>query len=856
MTAEGPRRRVASTYRLQLHRGFTFDDARALLPYLVSLGVTHLYLSPITIAAPGSTHGYDVVDPTRLDPEFGGEEGYARLVQEQQRLGLGQVVDIVPNHMGVASGSGNAYWEDVLRHGPASEHARIFDIDWTPDDPALHGRVLLPLLGDELDAVLARGELTVERVGDEGWLRYYDHRLPLRPGSLDAWDEAEGIAALVETQHYRLGYWRTAKRALNYRRFFAVDDLAGVHAEDPAVFDLTHGMMLRLVRSGAIDGLRVDHPDGLRDPEAYLARLRAGGPDAYVVVEKILAAGEPLPETWDCDGTTGYDFMAEVPRVLTASEHEARFTSIYDAAIAGAPSKGERIAAACRADVLRGDLGGQFERIARRLHAAVAPPIEEAAFVEATLALLAHIEVYRTYHRADALDPRAAEVVRVALDGARASGAASPGAIDVVAGLLAAPPAGAAREAVLSLQQIMPAVQAKGLEDRAFYRDRRLLALNEVGGDPSTFGEPVEVFHARIAEAARRWPQRMLATATHDHKRGEDLRARLAALSEFPDEWAATVERTFAALDALQAGAPRRVEADDLYLFVQTLVGCHPVGMTGGREGDADLAGRLRDYMLKALREAGERTDWVDGDEQYERAVEDLVARALDDPAFDAAIEEIVGLVAPAGAVNSLAQALLKAAAPGVPDTYQGNELWDFTLVDPDNRRAVDFALRERIVEGLAPALDDGLGGDATRRDLAPALLARWRDGALKTYVLARALRVRRARSALFLDGSYEPLAVEGERAAHVIAFMRRSPDGDAALAVTPRLPRAVMEDGAALWSPRWGDTALGLPLGAPAGAGVRWRDAFTGAAVEGDVLRLSDLLGTFPVALLLREPG
>ncbi|MPZ97804.1 MAG: malto-oligosyltrehalose synthase [Dehalococcoidia bacterium] len=873
VTGRPPAPTLASTYRLQLHRGFTFDDARAVVPYLADLGVTHLYLSPITTAAPGSTHGYDVTDPTRLEPEFGGQEAYTGLVQAQQAAGLGQIVDIVPNHMGIAAGAGNRYWEDVLRHGRTSPHARIFDIDWTPPDPALRNKVLLPILGDTLDAALERGEVALEVDGTQAWLCYFDHRLPVSPPSLEAWRASgaprsqEAVRALLREQHYRLGHWRTAKRDVNYRRFFAIDELIGIHTEDPEVFDLAHRLVLRLVRDGSVHGVRIDHPDGLFDPQGYLERLQAalaasGAAEAYVVLEKVLQADEPLPDAWDCDGSTGYDFMNEGTRVLVAAEHAEAFERIYREA-SGREASYEAVADECRADVVEGPLAGQFETLARRLHAAAAEvdggAVSEARFVDALRALLPRIAVYRTYHREPQTDPRAGAVLDDALSHARRLEGADTEALERVARLLADPPNGAAREVVMWLQQIMPAVQAKGLEDRAFYRYRRLLALNEVGGDPERFGESVESFHRRQQRRAERSPSTMLSTATHDHKRGEDARARLVALSELPEAWAEAWRRATEALEPLQRQLPRRIHPDDVYLFVQTLLATDPHGMTPALGGADDFVTRLQDYLVKALREAGERTEWEDVDESYERAVRTLVGRALAAPS--PLVEALAGLqarVAHLGAVNSLAQVVLRLASPGVTDTYQGNELWDFSLVDPDNRRPVDFGLRRALLDRLRPALEDGPTGDAAREHLAPRLLEAWRDGAVKCFVLARGLRVRRDLAPLFVGGSYEPLAVDGERREHAIAFLRRRGDLDCIVAV-PRLPGGLLTESGAgrvgrgsFWQPMWGDTSLRLPGNV---SPPRWRDAFTGAAIDpAGRVSLDGVLGPFPVAMLLAE--
>ena len=852
---------VVSTYRLQLHAGFTFDDVRAIVPYLVRLGVTHLYLSPLTAATPGTTHGYDVVDPARVHDELGGQEGYERLVRAQRDAGLGQLVDTVPNHMGIGAGSGNRYWEDLLRHGRDAARARWFDIDWVAAERDHGGRVLLPFLDDELGAVIARGELKVEP-DEGGWLRYGPHRWPLRPGSLDRWRQHGDIGVLVAEQHYLPVHWRRGKNELTYRRFFAIDDLIGVHAEEPEVFEGTHALLLKLVRDGAIDGLRIDHIDGLRDPEAYLASLRSRLDAArerppYLVVEKILERTEELPDGWACDGTTGYDFLNEVTRVLTDARGAATLSALHERIVG--PDSYEDVADRCRADVLHGPLARQFSRFSERLHAELAASspaidIDRDAFVAAMQALLARITVYRTYHSRFRLDPGAGAVVAAAVERVP-FGEVDSTALAAAAAALATPPPGAIRDLVCSLQQIMPALQAKGQEDRAFFRYRRLIATNDVGGAPSVLAESVEDFHKRQAGIAAGWPQRMLATATHDHKLGEDVRARLVVLAELPELWQKTVEAGLAALDRLQADAAVRIHPADCYLMWQALSGMMPVGMEQGREQDGDVASRLARYMVKALREAEERTAWIDGDPAYEDAMTRLVHAALVDEACSEALAGLLHEIAPAGALNSLTQLLLRLTIPGVADTYQGNELWDLTTVDPDNRRAVDFAIRADMMRSLAPLLGVGPEANVLRRHHVPELLSLWRSGAIKMFVLGRTLHLRRERPELFLAGEYRGIDATGEADRHVIAW-QRSWENQLMLVVAPRFPatmrrQAGPELDGVWWTPRWRDTRLALP---PETARIpRWTDWLTGGEViGGGELRLDAVIQSCPVSILV----
>ncbi len=570
----------SSTYRLQLHHEFTFEDVVQRLDYFAALGITHLYLSPITAAAPGSMHGYDVIDPTRINPELGGEDAFRALASAARDRGLGIILDIVPNHM--STSERNTRWMDVLRLGQESAYAHWFDIDWDARDSVVHrGKVLLPVLGDELDHVLARQELTIEVNADEGSLRYFDRRLPLAPGTFeasDAGDDSAVVRTILERQHYVLEYWRAAKGHVNYRRFFTIDELIGVRVEDIDVFHGTHELFGRLMRDGLIAGVRIDHADGLSDPAEYFRRLRALlGDEAYLVAEKILADGERLPDSWPIDGTSGYDAMDLIGSVFVDTRNEEALKTIY-ATSSGRSADFDALAYGSRKRVLDGPLRGQFELAARQLYGSLASPaIEVAAFTSALRELMACIRVYRTYHATGALDLTAPRIIEEARTAARQF---TPGldsaALEQVAALLAAPP-DASRIAVMRLQQLMPAVQAKAIEDSVFYRYVPLLSLCEVGSDPTVFGRSSADFHARNIERASQWPASMLATATHDHKRGEDVRARLNALSELPEEWAAFLDHCRAALIA-DAVAPL-----DVYLAIQTLAGIWPApGHTRG----------------------------------------------------------------------------------------------------------------------------------------------------------------------------------------------------------------------------------------------------------------------------------
>ena len=758
-----------STYRLQFGPHLSFADAAALVPYLASLGAGAVYASPLLQAMPGSTHGYDVADPTRVSEQLGGEPGRRALVAAVRAYGLALVVDIVPNHLGVAVPAANPAWWDLLRNGPGSAYAPWFDITGWP--------LRLPVLADSPDAL---ADLRVE--GDE--LRYHEHAFPLAPGTATA-----GAAQQVhQAQHYRLVSWRAD---LSYRRFFAVSELAGVRVEDPAVFAATHGEVLRWVGEGEVDGLRVDHPDGLSDPAGYTRRLREHAPEAWIIVEKILEPGEELPASWPVEGTTGYDALAEVDGVLVDPAGEAPFTTL-DTELTGVRTDWAQLVYDCKLDVATTMLGSELRRLA-----ALAPEIPDAA--EALAQVLACFPVYRSYLAPD--NPtQGAEHLDQALDAARRRLSELGPALSALAARLRNP----GDELTARFQQTSGAVMAKAVEDTAYYRWTRFVALNEVGGDPARFGLDVDAFHAAAARRAEIAPHGMTTLSTHDTKRAVDVRARLAVLSELPDLWAGAV-REFTEL-VEQAGATVPDPALG-HLLWQTLVGAWPLP-----------ADRLHGYLEKAMREARTRTGWSDPDQGFETALHAVADAALDDPALCAAVARLAARITPPGRSNSLAATLLQLTMPGVPDVYQGTELWDLSLVDPDNRRPVDFAARadllRRIDHGWLPPVDA--------------------SGAAKLLLVSRGLRARREHPERFTG--YTPLRTTGPAAAHAVAFARRG-----AIAVATRLPVALATRGG------WADTELPLPEGS-------WTDALTGTSVSGTA-QLADLLTPYPVSLLLPTP-
>jgi (1->4)-alpha-D-glucan 1-alpha-D-glucosylmutase len=759
-----------ATYRLQFHKDFTFADAEAILPYLAALGISHVYASPITTAQPGSTHGYDVVDPTRINPELGGEEGFARLSEALKAHGLGLVIDIVPNHMGIA-GSANGWWQDVLRHGKASRHARFFDINWAH-------KLLLPFLGAPLPQAIANGALTLKRDGEGLAIWAYDtHRFPIRPEDEEG-AEARDLADLLDSQHYRLAWWRAANDDLHWRRFFTITELAGLRAEDPLVFEETHRLYFRLFEEGRIDGVRIDHVDGLTDPGAYLERLRARMPGAWIVVEKILAPGEAMPADWPIDGTSGYDFMEEVTALLHAPAGEAPLARHW-AAISGRPAHFHAEELQARRDMLAWEFEGQLSACVAAFHALARSAEATHAFTAGMLrralrAMLWVFPVYRTYGTGGAAPPTDAPVRETVRR--RAAEHAAPGemeVVDAVLGWLAGEGPGdpaLAAEAVRRFQQLSAPIAAKAVEDTAFYRYGPLLSRNDVGFDPSRFALSIEDFHAAMARRAASAPVALLATATHDHKRGEDVRARLAVLSGRPQAWIAAADAWRARLGAAGEG----VDPGDVHMLLQTLVGAWP-----GPDGRGDFAGRVAAWAEKAVREAKLRSSWAAPDAAYEGKLRARVEAALGDAELVGAIDAFVAEIAPAAEANGLVQTFLRCVAPGVPDLYQGTEFADLSLVDPDNRRPVDYAARRAALEG------DGTDYDARKQRLIANLLA-----------------LRREESALFAQGDWAPLPVAGSRADHVLAFRRAY--GGTVLRGAARL-RADDFSGAA-W---WGDTRI-----------------------------------------------
>jgi (1->4)-alpha-D-glucan 1-alpha-D-glucosylmutase len=891
-----PRAIPRGTYRVQLRPSFGFDAAAAIVPYLERLGVSHLYSSPILQAAPGSEHGYDVVDPHRVNAELGGDTAHRALGRRLGRHRLGQIIDIVPNHMAI-SGAENPWWWDVLENGPSSRFARYFDVDWDPPESYLRNLVLLPILGDHYGRVLEAGELRLVRDGGSFVVAYHDHQVPVSPTALDGLVAAAGrragsddlafiggalgrlppstaldrasvnrrhrdkevlrsqlarlaaerpeiaraldaevaatnahpdaLDSILSRQNYRLAHWRAAGRDLGYRRFFDVTGLIGIRMEDPEVFDDTHALVLRWIRDGVIDGIRVDHPDGLRDPAAYFRRLREATPRGWIVAEKILEGRERLRADWAVDGTTGYEFLNLVGGLFVDPAGETPLTATYTS-FTGLEGDLPSVVRESKLAVLSENLGSELNRVTALLLEICESHRRHRDYTrhdchEVLRELAVVFPRYRTYVRAEAGEITHEDVgtiARTVKDAIAARPDLDPDLVRFVGDILTLRVRGPREsELVMRFQQLTGAVMAKGVEDTAFYRYHRLTSLNEVGGDPARFGVSVAEFHRANAARLAATPNAMLTTSTHDTKRAEDVRARIHVLSEMPRDWAAAVERWATRLARYRtADAPDR---NAEYLLYQTLVGTWPIEPE-----------RLDAYLRKAMREAKVHTSWSAQDEAYEAALSSFASRALADRRFVADLEAFLAPVVAAGRVGSIAQALLKLTVPGVPDIYQGTELWDLSLVDPDNRRPVDFERRARVLDLVTGATPE-------------TVLDEMDEGWPKVWTIARTLDLRRQHPERFgADAAYRALKALGTRAQRIVGYTR----GGSIAVVVPRLVHGL---GAPAWGdPKaWGRTSVALPAGS-------WTSVLGGdEPIEGGRnVPIAQILARFPVALLVRD--
>lgn len=865
---------------------FTFAHARARVDYFARLGISHLYCSPILAARHGSMHGYDVVDPTRINPEIGTEAELRALVGDLHARGMGIVLDVVPNHMGI--GAENSYWDDVLAHGERSRYARWFDIDWSRHAGG-HRKLILPVLGDELAAVLDRGELSVRlRDGETPRVVYFDQSFPIEPASLPPElqlvtvdpEETRELAELfsgktgrdrlrelLTVQHYQLTSWKCAASDINYRRFFDVNDLAALRIHDPEVFRETHALILRLVYDGIVDGLRIDHVDGLRDPKGYLMHLReAAGPDVVIVVEKILSSGETLRTDWPVQGTTGYEFLNDLEDVYLDPAGYGEIERCYRRLRRLGTRTFHDVVIEAKTHVLEGALGAEVGRLAEYLMPlarASGRPFRLHELEAGIVAFVASLPVYRTYldDRLPVDDIDRTLVVSVVEDvRGRCPEAAEAVKLiaDVLLGTLSPLDAGDRLRFAQRLQQVSGPAAAKGLEDTALYVYVPLVSRNEVGGTPDRpLACAVDRLHDANQRRAATWPHALISTNTHDTKRSADVRARLDALTELPQEW----ERAIRRWRRLNAKHRRTVKGrmapntNDEYLAYQTLVALWPPPRAGRRSDDLpdrtwrDAArGRLCRYMRKAAREAKMRTSWVDPDSAYERALDDFIAAILepgDDAPFLTDVARLVSRLAPVAAWNALSRIVIHLTAPGIPDIYQGDELWNFALVDPDNRRPVDYDARAAMLEseGLAE-LEERLH-DA--REGAPAHPDPF-DNRLKLLLTHRLLELRRNHPHLFAMGGYDRVEVRGARAQHVVAFSRHDTGGRFVLTLAPRLICTLLPDDPATW---WSDTVLELPRYL---RGRHWHSQIVSGDITAtdDTLALAPLLHALPMAVLV----
>lgn len=774
-------RTPVSTYRLQIRPSFTLQDAAAKVPYLKSLGVDWIYLSPILTAEKGSDHGYDVTDPSTVDPDRGGPEGLAAVSRAARDAGMGVLVDIVPNHVGVASPYQNPWWWSLLKEGRQSRYAEAFDVDWDFGG----GRVRIPVLGsdDDLDQLEIR----------DGELRYYDHRFPLADGSFSDGDDPRDVHA---RQHYELVGWRRADYDLNYRRFFAVNTLAGVRVEVPRVFDEAHAEVVRWFREGLADGLRIDHPDGLADPEGYLRRLREATAGSYLLIEKILEPGEELPASFECEGTTGYDALADVDRLFVDPSAQQALDQLDGRLRGGEPADYEEMIRLTKRRITDGILHSEVLRLGRLVPSGTAGTgLDPELAADAISEIIAAFPVYRTYL------PYGEEVLKEACSLAARRRPDLAQAVDLLQPLLLDAESPLAQR----FQQTSGMVMAKGVEDTAFFRYTRLGTLTEVGADPTEFALDPAEFHRRMARREAELPLSMTTLSTHDTKRSEDTRARISVISEFTAEW----DRALASLQEL-APLPDGPLASLLW---QAIAGAWPAS----RE-------RLQQYATKAAREAGNSTDWLDPNEAFEQKLAAAVDAAFDNPEVRAELEALVGLLEPYGAANALSAKLVQLTMPGVPDVYQGTEFWDRSLTDPDNRRPVDFAERQRALDAL----------DAGERP------ASYQEDAAKLLVTSRALRLRRDRPELFTG--YTALNATGPAAAHLVAFSRGTGESAGALTLATRLPRRLEQTGG------WQDTSVDLP--------AAMTDELRGDSFGPGPVPVGDILAGYPVALLVPSSG
>ena len=794
----------SATYRIQFRNGMTFDRVVALIPYFRDLGISHLYASPVFTATTDSTHGYDVTDPNEIDPAIGGRDGFNRMAAALRQAGMGLILDIVPNHM--STSLENRWWRDVIEHGKQSRYARYFDIDWSRP-------LTLPFLGDTFEAELEKGAIRLHRdsVTNKAAMVYYDTAYPLNPGT---WDENKSIAELHEAQSWRLMSWREAPKQLSWRRFFEITGLVGVRVEDEQVFHDTHRLILELVHDGTVDGLRIDHIDGLADPLEYLQRLRqATGPDCYITVEKILAKGEQLPAEWPVSGTTGYEFIASLAEVLVDDNSLERLEKVHNETL-GVTVDRQNALRDAKGLMTDRNFEGEFTtllNLARALAQHSGVEIQTDDIHHALRELLIAFPVYRTYGTAEGLTPSDVTLLSRVVASVNASEPALSLIVRILTGDLPERDRDSATLFRTRFQQLTGPLMAKSVEDTLFFRHNLELALNEVGADPTPRAFSLSRFHQEMRIRLARQPDALLGTSTHDTKRGEDARARLYTLTEAPEQWGENLARwrqmNQTHVRFLNDGTVPN--AADTWMIYQALAGVWPATLSPDDwDGLQTLEARFLGFIEKALREAKQRTDWIDSNESYENVVMDYVRHLLspDNTLFLHDFSETLQPFVRAGLMNSLSQTVIKLTAPGVPDIYQGSEALNFSLVDPDSRREPDFAA---LVQNLSTANSTVFNDEQC-----------WRDGRVKQYVTATLLRLRPHYPSLFCYGDWLPLKVTGEREEHLIVYARVK-DDEALIVAVPRLVFTITSH-----EKLWVNTSVAIPEEL---VGKRYRDVFSG---------------------------
>ncbi|WP_095135601.1 malto-oligosyltrehalose synthase [Pseudomonas sp. Irchel s3a10] len=911
---------LRATLRLQFHKGFTLEQAVPLVPYFARLGISHIYASPLLAARAGSMHGYDVVDPTQVNPELGGEPALRRLVGTLRDHNMGLILDIVSNHMAVGGGD-NPWWLDLLEWGRLSPYGEFFDIQWHSPDPLMEGQLLLPFLGSDYGVALQEGTLKLHFDAQQGrfHVEHYEHHFPICPNdygdllkpvealksladrfsALSYQTDAHALAMplkaelkelasdpqilasiekilahydsttaegfdklhqLLERQSYRLASWRTAADDINWRRFFDINELGGLRVERPAVFEATHGKIFQLIAEGLVDGLRIDHIDGLADPRGYCRKLRrrldllAPGRHLPIYVEKILGEGETLRTDWAVDGSTGYEFMNQLSLLQHDPDGEHVLGDLWQRRTER-PAAFIEEAQLARQQILNGSLASDFESVAQALLQVARDDLMTrdltlGAIRRVLQALIVHFPVYRTYISALGRSAQDEQFFQQAMDGARQTlGEGDWPVLDCVAAWLGGTPwrhkpRGRSRKilkhACVRFQQLTSPAAAKAVEDTALYRSAVLLSRNDVGYNTEQFSAPVSDFHAVNQQRLAAFPDNLLATATHDHKRGEDTRARLGVLSERSHWYAEQVELWRALARPLRDDDQVPSSGEELILY-QALLGSWPLQLSDDdQSGFSDYAERIWQWQQKALREAKLQSSWSAPNETYENAAQTFTQRLLtgdEGELLRAALSKTVNSIAAAGALNSLAQTLLRMTVPGVPDLYQGNEFWDFSLVDPDNRRPVDYAARAQALDGHAPLQE---------------LLANWRDGRIKQSLIAQVLNLRAEHAELFRRGTYQALEVLGEQAHNVLAFAREH-EGRYAIVIVPVRCATLLENSAIpqVDALHWGDTRVVLPFAA---SDTNLKGLFHSSAVtKNRELNVSAALGDIPVNLFIQ---